>query len=146
MRDTVSISGFPFALPYAATVLSVQALSGTGRTGWTDYLDALCGELAFDWQSGPQKEQLNTYLYRRRNTDITFGTGSWNACFAFVDEHFDRSRLLEYTVEAGRPDSITREKLEVMKKHGVTRISVNPQTMQQKTLDLIGRKHTVEEM
>ena len=49
-------------------------------------------------------------------------------------------------MEAGRPDSITREKLEVMKKHGVTRISVNPQTMQQKTLDLIGRKHTVEEI
>ena len=45
----------------------------------------------------------------------------------------------EFTIEAGRPDSITREKLEVMYNHGVRRISVNPQTMQQKTLDLIGR-------
>ncbi|MDD7402638.1 MAG: coproporphyrinogen dehydrogenase HemZ [Butyribacter sp.] len=51
----------------------------------------------------------------------------------------------EFTVEAGRPDSITREKLEVLRRHGVERISVNPQTMQQKTLDLIGRKHTVTE-
>jgi len=49
----------------------------------------------------------------------------------------------ELTVEAGRPDSITKDKLEVLKKHGVDRISVNPQTMHQKTLDLIGRRHTV---
>ena len=49
-------------------------------------------------------------------------------------------------MEAGRPDSITREKLEVIRKYPVTRISVNPQTMQQKTLDLVGRKHTVEDV
>ena len=48
-------------------------------------------------------------------------------------------------MEAGRPDSITREKLQVMKEFPVTRISVNPQTMNQKTLDVIGRKHTVED-
>ena len=53
--------------------------------------------------------------------------------------------MKEYTVEAGRPDSITREKLMAIKRHPVTRISVNPQTMNQKTLDLIGRKHTVED-
>ena len=47
-------------------------------------------------------------------------------------------------MEAGRPDSITREKLLVLKRHGVTRISINPQTMKQETLDLIGRRHSVE--
>ena len=59
-----------------------------------------------------------------------------------IDQSFSREHLLEYTVEAGRPDSITEEKLQVIKRHGVTRISINPQTMQQKTLDRIGRKHT----
>ena len=59
---------------------------------------------------------------------------------------FDLSELKEFTVEAGRPDSITREKLEVIRRYPVTRISVNPQTMQQKTLDLVGRKHTVEDV
>ena len=49
------------------------------------------------------------------------------------------------TVEAGRPDSITREKLQVLREHGITRISINPQTMNQETLDFIGRRHTVEE-
>ena len=51
--------------------------------------------------------------------------------------------LFRSTVEAGRPDSVTPEKFRVLKRHGVTRVSVNPQTMNQKTLDIIGRKHTV---
>jgi oxygen-independent coproporphyrinogen-3 oxidase len=62
-----------------------------------------------------------------------------------VEDNFDLSGVLEFTVEAGRPDSITREKLQVLRGHPVTRISVNPQTMNQKTLDLIGRRHTVED-
>ncbi len=52
----------------------------------------------------------------------------------------------EYTVEAGRPDTITKSKLDIMSKYGVTRISVNPQTFNQKTLDLIGRSHTIDEI
>ena len=52
----------------------------------------------------------------------------------------------EFTVEAGRPDTITREKLDIMSKCGVSRISVNPQTFNQKTLDAIGRSHTIEEI
>ena len=52
----------------------------------------------------------------------------------------------EYTVEAGRPDSVSPEKLRALKDHKVTRISVNPQTMNQKTLDLIGRRHTVDQV
>ncbi len=52
----------------------------------------------------------------------------------------------EYTVEAGRPDTITKSKLDIMSKYGVTRISVNPQTFNQKTLDAIGRSHTIDEI
>ncbi len=48
-------------------------------------------------------------------------------------------------MEAGRPDSITKEKLQVLKNHNISRISINPQTMKQETLDLIGRRHSVEE-
>lgn len=58
---------------------------------------------------------------------------------------FDLSGCREFTVEAGRPDTITEQKLSVLLKHGVGRISINPQTMHQETLDLIGRKHTTEE-
>ncbi|WP_455436709.1 coproporphyrinogen dehydrogenase HemZ [Hungatella hathewayi] len=57
---------------------------------------------------------------------------------------FDFSEVKEFTVEAGRPDSITEDKLKVLLDYGVTRISINPQTMKQETLDLIGRRHTVD--
>ena len=62
-----------------------------------------------------------------------------------ICDSFPTGDLKEFTVEAGRPDSITKDKLEVMKRYPVSRISVNPQTMQQKTLDRIGRQHTVED-
>ena len=63
-----------------------------------------------------------------------------------LTDTFDCGKALEFTVEAGRPDSITREKLQILKKYGVTRISINPQTMNQSTLDRIGRRHKVEEV
>lgn len=59
---------------------------------------------------------------------------------------FDFSDLLEYTVEAGRPDSIDKEKLKVIKEYGATRISINPQTMNIKSLQLIGRSHTPDDI
>jgi oxygen-independent coproporphyrinogen-3 oxidase len=62
-----------------------------------------------------------------------------------AENTYDLANCRERTVEAGRPDSITREKLEVLRAHGINRISVNPQTMNQRTLDLIGRHHTVED-
>lgn len=58
----------------------------------------------------------------------------------------DLTKIKEFTVEAGRPDTITKEKLEVMKKHNVTRISINPQTMNNETLVKIGRDHNVDDI
>jgi len=52
----------------------------------------------------------------------------------------------EFTVEAGRPETLTEEKVAVLKERGVTRVSVNPQSFKQETLDLIGRRHTVEDI
>lgn len=62
-----------------------------------------------------------------------------------LSRQFGYDGLLEFTVEAGRPDSITKEKLASIHRFPVTRISVNPQTMNQTTLNLIGRKHSVED-
>lgn len=55
-------------------------------------------------------------------------------------------QTVEYTVEAGRPDAITPPKLQIMKDFGVTRVCVNPQTFSDKTLNLIGRKHTAKDI
>ena len=62
-----------------------------------------------------------------------------------VKDCFDVSILREFTVEAGRPDTFSYEMLDVLRQNGVNRISINPQTMNQKTLDKIGRRHTVED-
>lgn len=61
---------------------------------------------------------------------------------SFIKENFPK----EFTVECGRPDSITLEKLKTMKRYNVTRISINPQTMNDKTLKLIGRNHTSKDV
>jgi oxygen-independent coproporphyrinogen-3 oxidase len=63
-----------------------------------------------------------------------------------LDETFKLDDIKEITVEAGRPDTIDEMKLRTLKKYGVNRISINPQTMNQKTLDIIGRKHSVEDI
>ena len=59
-----------------------------------------------------------------------------------ISDNFNLTNLREYTVEAGRPDTVTREKLAVIMKNGATRISINPQTMNDAVLENIGRRHT----
>ncbi len=84
---------------------------------------------------------------------VYFGGGTPTAIPAFllkeliqtVKESFDMSNVKEFCVEAGRPDTFSDEMLHMLKESGVNRISINPQTMNQKTLELIGRRHTVEQ-
>lgn len=85
-------------------------------------------------------------LYIGGGTPTSLGEEAFEKLLTIIDRYVDRSECVEYTVEAGRPDTITKEKLLIMKKHGVSRISINPQSFNQKTLDLIGRKHTVKDV
>lgn len=109
-----------------------------------DYLDALCRELSYIADVSKEKK-LNT-IYLGGGTPTSLSAAQLDRLLTHLEHHFSYEHLLELTVEAGRPDSITREKLEVLRNHGISRISVNPQTMQQKTLDLVGRRHTVEDV
>ncbi len=135
-------------IPFCPTVCSYCSFSSGELSAWKDrideYLDALCRELRFIAGVSAGK-RLNT-VYIGGGTPTTLKSGQLDRLLSCIDAHFSREHLLEYTVEAGRPDSITKEKLAVIRNHGITRISINPQTMQQKTLDRIGRKHTVEEV
>ena len=89
-------------------------------------------------------KRLNT-IYVGGGTPTTLTAEQLDRLLYKLEDSFSYEYLKELTVEAGRPDSITEDRLMAMKRHRVTRISINPQTMQQKTLDLIGRKHTVEQ-
>ena len=85
-------------------------------------------------------------LYIGGGTPTSLDEDAFERLLTIIDKYVDRTNCVEYTVEAGSPDTITREKLLIMKRHGVSRISINPQSFNQKTLDLIGRKHTVKDV
>ena len=113
-----------------------------GRTGL--YLDALFQEM--DCVAEEKRGCTLDTVYIGGGTPTSLSPEDLDVLMAKLRSTFDFSSVKEFTVEAGRPDSITREKLEVLKKYGVTRISINPQTMKQETLKLIGRHHTVQDV
>lgn len=110
----------------------------------TDYISAVCKEIEYIAEEFKDRK-LNT-IYIGGGTPTTLEPDMLDVLLSNVEESFCLDYLEEFTVEAGRPDSITREKLEVIKNHKVTRISINPQTMKQETLDIIGRRHTVDDV
>ncbi len=114
---------------------------------WKDkvdaYFDALEKEIDFTAEEFSDKK-LNA-VYIGGGTPTTLEPYQLKRLIQKIKSSFDLSDCIEFTVEAGRPDSITREKLEVLQKEGISRISINPQTMQDETLKIIGRHHTVEQ-
>ncbi len=109
-----------------------------------DYLTSM--EKEMEAVSEIMKDRILDTVYIGGGTPTTLTHEELDRLLGKLKETFDFSTVKEFTVEAGRADSITREKLQVMKKHGVSRISVNPQTMKEETLRLIGRRHTVEQV
>ena len=135
-------------IPFCPSICSYCSFSSYPLAQWEkrvdEYLDAVCKELTFIAERSKNKK-LNT-IYIGGGTPTTLSPEQLDRLLTHLETHFSYADLKEITVEAGRPDSITREKLEVLKAHNIDRISINPQTMQQKTLDIIGRKHTVEDI
>ena len=135
-------------IPFCPSICSYCSFSSSPLEEWKDrvddYLEALCQEIRALGELA-EGRKLNT-IYIGGGTPTTLEAEQMQVLLDTIQQSFSFEHLLEFTIEAGRPDSITREKLEVMRRFPVTRISVNPQTMQQKTLDLVGRKHTVEDV
>ena len=135
-------------IPFCPTRCLYCSFTSYSITQWkkdTDtYIEALCKELIAVSKMYADKK-LQT-IYMGGGTPTSLEGYQLSKILNVVKNNFDLSNILELTVEAGRPDSITREKLEALKAAGVDRISINPQTMQQKTLDLIGRQHTIKDI
>jgi len=85
-------------------------------------------------------------FYMGGGTPTVLSAGQMDRLLTACEEHLPLENCAEYTVEAGRPDTISREKLEVLKGHGIGRISINPQTLQPRVLEAIGRMHTTEQL
>ncbi len=108
------------------------------------YIDCVIREMEYVAQA--YRGKILDTVYIGGGTPTTLEPEQLDRLLDSLKSLFDFSTVQEFTVEAGRADSITADKLEVLRRHGVSRISVNPQTMKQETLDIIGRKATVEQV
>lgn len=110
------------------------------------YLEKLFEEIQ---EMGRMAAQLGLRLetvYIGGGTPTTLSASQLKLLFDAINASFDLKTLREYTVEAGRPDTITEGKLRVIKAAGVTRLSVNPQTLQDAVLQSVGRAHTAKDV
>ena len=137
-------------IPFCPSICSYCSFSSYPIGLWEkrvdEYLDAVCKELSFIGEKAKQNNKTLNTVYIGGGTPTTLEAVQLDRLLTHLEQNFSFAELKEITVEAGRPDSITKEKLEVLKGHNIGRISINPQTMQQKTLHEIGRWHTVEDI
>ena len=134
-------------IPFCPTTCLYCSFTSFPLTSWKDrvddYLDALEREME---ASAPLMEgKILDTLYVGGGTPTTLTPDQSRRLIGMIRQYFDLSALQEFTVEAGRPDSIDAQKLAVLKSCGVDRISVNPQTMLDRTLKLIGRQHSAKQ-
>lgn len=110
-----------------------------------DYVDKLEKELAYTGDITRQLGLRVETIYFGGGTPTTLSAEQLTRLFGVIERHFDLSHLREYTVEAGRPDTVTEDKLCAIKAAGIDRISINPQTLQDTVLEAIGRRHTASQ-
>ena len=144
-RDIDLYVGIPFC-PTRCAYCSFVSQSVERSFGLVEpYVQALLAELRAGGEMVRENRLRPRTFYMGGGTPTTLSAGQLDAVLTALEESFDLSDCPELTVEAGRPDTITAEKLAVLKSHGVTRVSVNPQTMEDKVLTAIGRRHTAAE-
>ena len=135
----VSIPFCPTRCSYCSFISQTVA---SGRKLIPDYINRLCEEIAY---TGKLVSELGLKLdtvYFGGGTPTSFEAPQLERIMQAVSRSFDMSGVREYTVEAGRADTITEDKLRAVKVNGCTRLSVNPQTLNDSVLEAIGRKHT----
>lgn len=142
------LSGYSLyaGIPFCPTTCAYCSFMSESRDGKDDlvreYLTALIREIRAVPEIFSGKPDT---IYIGGGTPTALTTAELDRLLSAIDASVPMDAVREYTVEAGRPDSITREKLAVLKSHGVNRISVNPQTLNDRTLQRIGRRTTTAE-
>ncbi len=135
-------------IPFCPTTCLYCSFTSYPIASWHDrtdaYLEAVFSEL--DHLSKVFENRRCLAVYIGGGTPTTLSPDQLERLIVYISERFDLGGLWELTVEAGRSDSITKEKLDALIGSGVTRISINPQTMNAKTLSLIGRRHSPDDV
>lgn len=145
-RDVCLYVGIPFC-PTRCAYCSFVSQSVEKSMGLVEpYLEALEREIDATAEAVSRAGLRPVALYMGGGTPTTLSSGQLDRLCSKLEDAFDLSALREYTVEAGRPDTITADKLSVLHAHAVRRLSVNPQTMSDSVLQAIGRRHTSEDI
>lgn len=108
-----------------------------------EYVLRLCEEIEITASAVRELGLSLDTVYFGGGTPTAIDAGQLDVIMKKISDCFDLSALREYTVEAGRPDTVTKEKINVIRSNGGDRVSVNPQTLSQSVLDAVGRRHTV---
>lgn len=144
-EDTASVY---IGIPFCPSICSYCSFSLGKIEDYKDkvdpYLEVLCREIKKTEELCRGKRIFCVYI--GGGTPTSLNEKQLQRLLEAVNESFPPEKLLELCVEAGRPDTITPEKLKILKEHKVTRISINPQTMQQQTLERVGRLHKTEDV
>ena len=110
------------------------------------YVDCLCKEVEAIREQADKAGLKLCSIYIGGGTPTSLSADQLRQLMGTVRENFDLSKVVEYTVEAGRPDCTDAEKLAVIKEYGATRISINPQTFSDEVLAGIGRRHSAQDI
>ncbi len=110
------------------------------------YLEALFDEITAAGQLVRDLGLNVKSFYMGGGTPTTLTAGQMDRLLTKLEQNFDFGGLAELTIEAGRPDTIDEEKLRVLRAHNTTRVSINPQTMEDNVLAAIGRRHTADDI
>ena len=145
-RDVSLYLGIPFCPSRCAYCSFVSNSVEKSMNLIEPYLEALRREIV---SAGELAEHLRLRLrtfYMGGGTPTTLTAPQMDRLLTLLEEVFHLGALEECTVEAGRPDTITPEKLRLLRDHGIRRISVNPQTMEDTVLQAVGRRHTAADI
>ncbi len=145
-RDICLYVGIPFCPTRCAYCSFVSQSIAQSMALIQPFFDALLRELHATAEAVRAAGLRVVSLYVGGGTPTTLSAAQLDALFCALEDGFDLSALREATVEAGRPDTICPDKLETLARHGVRRISVNPQTMDDRVLETIGRRHTAQDV
>lgn len=145
--NTVSLYlGIPFCPSRCAYCSFVSSSIEKSADLIAPYVDALCEEVRKTGQLLRERGQKVTSVYIGGGTPTTLSAEQLARLMDVTANAMDFSGLREYTVEAGRPDTITPEKLRAIRAGGADRVSINPQTMEDAVLERIGRRHSAQDV
>ena len=145
-KDICLYIGIPFCPTRCAYCSFVSQATEKSIALMDPFLDALFREIKANAEQVKNCGLRVVAIYAGGGTPTTLSAQQLDRLCKMLEDEFDLSALREFSVEAGRPDTITKEKLLVLREHAVSRISVNPQTMRDSVLEAIGRKHTAEDI